>query len=112
MYNINISDKTLKLGDVGVNKKEFRASKKPIALNLVHIDKIVINEKFKHSDSGSIYFIGYKDDDIIRPLCTVLPKLSGYIKYLNNGGRNMSFKIEDDTVLVKYNEIWKKIKRH
>ena len=56
--------------------------------------------------------LAIKDDDIIRPLCTVLPKLSGYIKYLNNGGRNMSFKIEDDTVLVKYNEIWKKIKRH
>ena len=25
--------------------------------------------------------------------------------------KNMSFKIDDDSVLVKYNEIWNKIKR-
>ena len=39
--------------------------------------------------------------------------MSGYIKYFYDEGRNMSFKIEDDTVLVKYNEIWeKKLKKH
>ena len=31
--------------------------------------------------------------------------MSRYIKYLYNGGKNMSFMIEDDRVLVKYNEI-------
>ena len=30
--------------------------------------------------------------------------MSGYIKYIENGGKNMSFMIEDDIVLVKYNE--------
>ena len=32
--------------------------------------------------------------------------MSGYIKYFDNGGKNMSFKIEDE----KYTEIWNKIK--
>ena len=36
--------------------------------------------------------------------------MRGYIKYFNNGGKNMSFKIEDDSALVKYNDIWNKIK--
>ena len=36
--------------------------------------------------------------------------MSGFIKYVENGGKNMSFKIEDDYVYVKYNQIWKKIK--
>ena len=27
-----------------------------------------------------------------------------------NGGKNMSFKIKDDSVYLKYNEIWNKIK--
>ena len=36
--------------------------------------------------------------------------MSGYIKYFENGGKNMSFVIKDDNVLVKYNEIWNKIK--
>ena len=31
--------------------------------------------------------------------------MSGYIKYFDNGGKNMSFKIEDDSALAKYNEI-------
>ena len=33
-----------------------------------------------------------------------------YIKYFENGGKNMSFVIKDDDVLDKYYEIWDKIK--
>ena len=36
--------------------------------------------------------------------------MSGYIKYFYNGGKNMSFKIEDASVYLKYAEIWNKIK--
>ena len=36
--------------------------------------------------------------------------MSGYIKYFENGGKNMLFKIEDEDVYLKYNEIWNKIK--
>ena len=36
--------------------------------------------------------------------------MSGYIKYFENGGKNMSFVIKDDMRLDKYNEIWGKIK--
>ena len=37
--------------------------------------------------------------------------MSGYIKYFDSVGKSMSFMIEDDSVLVKYNEIWNKIKK-
>ena len=37
--------------------------------------------------------------------------MSGYIKYFDNGGKNMSFKIEDEGVYLKYTEIWNKIKK-
>ena len=37
--------------------------------------------------------------------------MSGYIKYFENGGKDMSFVIKDDDVLAKYNEISNKIKR-
>ena len=36
--------------------------------------------------------------------------MSEYIKYFENGSKNMSFLIKDDYVLDKYNEIWDKIK--
>ena len=36
--------------------------------------------------------------------------MTGYIKYFENGVKNMSLVIKDDDVLDKYNEIWDKIK--
>ena len=37
--------------------------------------------------------------------------MSRYIKYFENGRKNMSFKIKDDNVYIKYNQIWNKIKK-
>ena len=34
--------------------------------------------------------------------------MSGYIKYFNGGGKNMSFKIKD---ILGYTETWNKIKK-
>ena len=36
--------------------------------------------------------------------------MSGYIKYFENGGKNMSFLIKDDEVWEKYEQIWDAIK--
>ena len=94
-----------------VNKKEFYKSKQPINLVLLNVDQIVIFDKIKHNYDGFKYFIGYKEDDIVKPLCIILPQMSGYIKYFENGGKDMSFVIKDDDVLAKYNEISNKIKR-
>ena len=44
-------------------------------------------------------------------MCIILPQMSGYIKYFENSGKNMSFVIRDDDVLDKYNKIWDKIKK-
>ena len=95
-----------------VNEKEFHISKQEIALNLLNTNKIVVSDKFKHNDDGSKYFMGYlHDDDVIRPLCIILPQMNGYIKYFVNGGKDMSFKVEDESVYLKYTEIWNKIKK-
>ena len=100
---IKMSEKTLKFDNIVVDKKEFHKSKQPIDLNLVNVDQILISDKFKHTDDGFKYFIGYKEDRIVKPLCIILPQLSGYIKYFENGGKKMSFVIKDDDVLDKYN---------
>ena len=105
-----MSEKTLKFDNIRVNKKEFHKSKQPVDLMSVNVDQIVVSDKFKHSDEGFKYFIGYQEDEIVKPLCIILPQMTGYIKYFENGGKNMSFVIKDDDVLDKYNEIWDKIK--
>ena len=70
----------------------------------------MVSDKFKHSDDGFKYFIGYKEGEIVKPLCIILPPMSGYIKYLENGGKDMSFMVKNDIVLDECNEIWDKIK--
>ena len=105
-----MSKQTLKFNDIEVNKKEFYASKQAIPLNSVNINNIIISYMVKHNDNCYKYFIGYLHDDVIRPLRIILPQMSGYIKYFDNGGKNMSFKIEDESVYLKYTEIWNKIK--
>ena len=105
-----MSENTLKFNNIRVNKKEFHKYKQPIDLDLVTIDQIVVSDKFRHSYESFKYFIGYQEDEIVKPLCIILPQMSGYIKYFENGGKNMSFLIKDDSVLNKYNEIWDKIK--
>ena len=110
LLSIKMSEKTLKFDNIRVNKKEFHKSKQPINLDLVNVDQIVISDKFKHSDDGFKYFIGYKEGEIVKPLCIILHQIIGYIKHFENGGKNMSFVIKDDDVLDEYNEIWDKIK--
>ena len=77
----------------------------------VNVHQIAVFGKFKHSDEGFKYFIGYQEDKIVKPLCIILPQMSGYIQYFKNGGKNMSFFVRDDNVLDKYNEIWGAIKK-
>ena len=105
-----MSQKTLKFDNIRADKKEFHKTKQPINLDSISIDQIVVSDKFKHSDGGFKYFIGYKEGEIVKPLCIILPQMTGYIKYFENGGKNMSFVIKDNDVLDKYNEIWDKIK--
>ena len=105
-----MNEKTLKFNNIRANKKEFHKSKQPIDLMSVNVDQIVISDKFKHSDEGFKYFIGYQDNEIVKPLCITLPQMSGYIKYLENGGKNTSFLIKDDEVWEEYEEISNKIK--
>ena len=106
-----MSKRTLKFENFKIDKKVFHKSKQPINLDLINIDQIVISDKFKHSDDGFKYFIGYKGGEIVKTLCIILPQMSGYIKYFENGVKNMSFMIKNDDVLDKYNEIWNKIEK-
>ena len=88
-----------------MSENKFHKSKQPIDLNLVNVDEIVVFDKFKDNDDGFKYFIGYKESKIVKPLCIILPKMSGYIKYFENGGKNMSFVVKNDMYLNKHNGI-------
>ena len=102
--------KRLKFNNIILNKKRFHRSKEPIDLLSVDLDQIVVSDKFKHNNEGFKYFIGYQEGEIVKPLCIILPQMSGYIKYFENGGKRMTFWIKYDEVWEKYDEIWDVIK--
>ena len=84
-----MSEKTLKFDNIRGNKKEFHKSKQPIDLDSVKTENIV-SDKFKHSEDGFKYFIGYQEGEIVKPLCIILPQMIGYKKYFENGVKNMT----------------------
>ena len=86
-----MSEKTLQFNNIILNKKEFHKSKEPIDLLSVNVDQIVVSDKFKHNNEGFKYFIGYQEGEIVKPLCIILPQMSGYIKYFENGGKKHVF---------------------
>ena len=86
-------------------------SKKAISLDSVDLNKIVVSNKWKINDTTYKYLCGYLNNDVIQPLCIILPQMSRYIKYFDNGGKNMSFATDDEEIYKKYNEIWEVLRK-
>ena len=74
-------------------------------LDSVDLSKIVVSSRWKLNDTTYKYFSGYLNNDVIKPLRVILPQMNGYIKYFDNGGKNMSFITDDKEVYRKYDEI-------
>ena len=81
-----------------VNKNKFYSSKEAIFLDSVDLSKIIVSSKWKISDTKYKYFCGYINNGVIQPLCVILPQMRGYIKYFDDGGKNMSFVTDDKKV--------------
>ena len=92
-------------------KKDFYSLKQTIPSDSVDLDKIVVSNKLKINETTWKYLCDYFNNDVVQPLCVILPQMSGYIKYFDNGNKNMSFVTEDEKVHNKYNEIWEVIRK-
>ena len=106
-----MSSQKIKFGDKEVDKKEFYSSKQAILLDSVDLNKIVVSSKWKINDTTYKYLCGYLNNDVIQPLCVILPQMSGYIKYFDDGGKNMPFVTDDEEVYKKHNEIWEVVRK-
>ena len=114
-----MSSQKIKFGDKEVDKKEFYSSKEALLLDSVDLSKIVASSRWKLNDTTYKYFCGYLNNDttesssserIINPLCVILPQMNGYIKYFDDGTKNMSFVTDDEKVYEEYDEIWNVVK--
>ena len=71
--------------------------------------KALVSKKEPYGNKNSFkYFIGYNDNDIIRPLCIRLPQMTGYARKFDENAA-MSFILKNKQLLKKYTKIWETI---
>ena len=96
-----MNGKNVNFGDKKIKESEFYKNKK-----VTNIDDIK-EEPYGTKNS----FIGYNDNDVIRPLCIKLPQTTGYVRKFK-GNTTMSFNISSKLKkLKKYNQIWKRVEK-
>ena len=91
-------------------KKNFIRQNQAISLDSVDLNKIVVSKKWKINNTTYKHICGYLNNDTIQPLCVILPQMDGYIKYFDDGGKNMSFVTDDAKICKKYIEIWEVVR--
>ena len=105
--NINFDDKKIK-------KREFNQNKKAFHIDNINVNKILVSKKEPYGTKNALnYFIGYNDNDVIRPLCVRLPQMTGYFKKFNENA-TMSFRVNDNNnkQLLKITaKIWEEIEK-
>ena len=93
----------INFGEKKISKKDFYKNKKLFKMEDMDSNKIIVSKIESYCKKGSqIYFIGYNDDDVIKPLCIMLPQMIGYF---DNNNKKMSFIADDKEFLKKYIKI-------
>ena len=68
--------KVIKFDGTEIEEYKFHQYKSPISINTIDVNKIVVSNKFPFGKQGFKYFIGYKDNKKIGPLCIFFPEMS------------------------------------
>ena len=121
--SIRMSENSIIFGDKKIKQSDFyNKNNKIFNKTDIDVNKILVSEKEKYGKYNSFkYFIGYNDNDVIKPLYLELSQMTGYINKFNehknkNKNKNkdtttMSLKVKDKTLFKNYNKIWKKIEK-
>ena len=101
--NINFDDKKIK-------RSSFYKNKKINNIEDIDVNNILVSKKESYGNKNSFkYFIGYNDNDNIRPLCIRLPQMTGYARKFDENA-TMSFIVKDKKLLKNILKYGKKLK--
>ena len=102
--SINFDDKKIKI-------LKFTKAKIVTKINNIDVNKILVSKEETYGTNNSFkYFIGYNDNDVIRPLCIRLPQMTGYARKFDENA-TMSFRANNKQLLKNYNKIWEKVEK-
>ena len=104
--SINFNDKKIKKSDF------YNKNKKISNIDDIDVNEILVSKKEQYDKYNSFkYFVGYNDNDVIRPLYLFISQTTGYINKFDKNKITMSLMIKDIQLLKNYNKIWKKIEK-
>ena len=64
-----------------IQKSDFYKNKKVFQIDDIDVNKILVSKKEPYGTKNAFrYFIGYNDNDVIRPLCVRLSQMTGYAR--------------------------------
>ena len=107
-----MNGKSINLNDKKIKKTEFYQNKKTSNIDDIDVNKVLVSKKEQYGKYNSFkYFIGYNDNDVIRPLYLFISQTTGYINKFDKNKITMSLMIKDIQLLKNYNKIWKKIEK-
>ena len=97
---------------ISSKKVTFTKTKKIFNIDDIDVNKILVSKKEQYGKyNSSKYFIGYNDNDVIRPLYLFISQLTDYINKFDKYKITMSIMIKDIQLLKNYSKIWKKIEK-
>ena len=92
-----------------IKKSIFYKNKAINNIEDINVNNILVSKKEPYGNKNSFKnFIGYNDNDIIRPICIRLSQMTGYVRKFDENA-TMSFIVKDKQLLKKYTKIWETI---
>ena len=106
-----MSRKSINFDNKKIKKREFYKNKKVFQIDDIDANKKLVSKKEPYRKKNALkHFIGYNDNDGIRPLCLRLQQIIGYARKFNEN-TTMSFRVNNKQLLKNYNKIWEKIEK-
>ena len=97
-----MSGESIIFDDKKIKKCNFHKNNKLFKIDDIDVDKILVTKKESCDTNTSFkYFIGYSDNDGIKPLCIKLPEMVGYVQHFETN-KTMSFEVIVNNLLKKY----------
>ena len=102
--NINFDDKKIK-------KSTFYKNKRIYSTDNIDVNNILVSKKEPYGNKNSVkYFVGYNDNDIIRPLCIRLPQMTGHARKFDENA-TLAFIVKNKQLLKNYTKIWETVEK-
>ena len=91
-----MGENSINFNNQKIKKSDFYKNKKIFNIDNIGVNKILASRKEIYGKyNSSKYFIGYNDNDVIRPLYLVLSQMTGYINEFDKNKITMSLMIKD-----------------